>query len=70
MRMVDVSPIDEDFGVLERQDASMDRTVKRLMQLKTMKQMFCGLGPKMIPTSQTKSEVVIVYNTIFSSVYF
>jgi hypothetical protein len=47
-KMVEHFPIDEDFGTLERMDASIDRTLKRLMQLKTMKQMFRQLEPKLI----------------------
>jgi predicted ribosome quality control (RQC) complex YloA/Tae2 family protein len=48
LHMVDHFPIDEDYGTLERMDASIDRTLKRLMQLKTMKQMFHQLEPKLI----------------------
>jgi hypothetical protein len=47
-KMVDTFPIDEDFSTLERMDATIDRTLKRLMQLKTMKQMFRQLEPKLI----------------------
>jgi hypothetical protein len=47
-KMVEVFPIDEEFGTLERMDAGIDRTLKRLMQLKTMKQMFRQLDPKQI----------------------
>jgi hypothetical protein len=47
-RMVDVFPIDEEFSTLERMDATIDRTLKRFMQLKTMKQMFRQLEPKLI----------------------
>jgi hypothetical protein len=47
-RMVELFPIDEDFGTIERMDATIDRTLKRLMQLKTMKQMFRQLEPKLI----------------------
>jgi hypothetical protein len=46
--MVDHFPIDEDYGTLERMDASMDRALKRLVNLKTMKQMFRQLEPKLI----------------------
>ena len=48
LEMVDKFPIDEDFSTLERMDATIDRALKRLMQLKTMKQMFRQLEPKLI----------------------
>ena len=48
LRMVEVFPIDEDISTLERMDATIDRTLKRFMQLKTMKQMFRQLEPKLI----------------------
>ena len=48
LRMVDIFPIDEEFSTLERMDATIDRTLKRFMQLKTMKQMFRQLEPKLI----------------------
>ena len=44
----------EEFSIIERHkqleqmDATIDRTIKRLMQLKTMKQMFRQLEPKQI----------------------
>ena len=42
------------FKQLEQIDVAIDRTIKRLMQLKTMKQMFRQLEPKVISTSQNK----------------
>jgi hypothetical protein len=42
---------DEDLARIERLDAMIDRTIKRLMQLKTMKQMHCQLEPKLINVS-------------------
>lgn len=56
-KMVDGCPIDEDFSTLERMEASMDRTLKRLMQLKTMKQMHRQLEPKLI-VSHPKGVIV------------
>ena len=35
----------------------IDRTIKRLMQLKTMKQMHCQLEPKLINVSATKNVI-------------
>ncbi len=40
---------------IERLDAMIDRTIKRLMQLKTMKQMHSRLEPKLIDVSATKN---------------
>ena len=40
---------------IERLDAMIDRTIKRLMQLKTMKQMHGRLEPKLIDVSANKN---------------
>jgi hypothetical protein len=50
--MVKAFPIDEQFSAIERMDATIDRTLKRFMQLKTMKQMFHQLEPKVITNSK------------------
>jgi hypothetical protein len=40
---------------IERLDAMIDRTIKRLMQIKTMKQMFDRLEPKLINVAARKA---------------
>jgi hypothetical protein len=52
--LVEEFPIIERLKQLEQIDVAIDRTIKRLMQLKTMKQMFRQLEPKVISTSQNK----------------
>ena len=47
-------PVLERVDKLDRIDVLIDRTIKRLMQLKTMKQMYRQLEPKMIPTTKLK----------------
>jgi hypothetical protein len=47
--------VDEDLARIERLDAMIDRTTKRLMQIKTMKQMHGRLEPKLINGSAIKS---------------
>jgi hypothetical protein len=37
-------------------DAMIDRTIKRLMQVKTMKQMYGRLEPKLINLSATENQ--------------
>jgi hypothetical protein len=44
----DLNTFDDDLARMERLDAMIDRTIKRLMQLKTMKQMHGRLEPKLI----------------------
>jgi hypothetical protein len=39
---------DRSLGRIERLDAMIDRTIKRLMQIKTMKQMYNQLKPKLV----------------------
>ena len=45
---VDLVSFDQDLARIERLDAMIDRTIKRLMQLKSMKQMYRRLEPKQI----------------------
>jgi hypothetical protein len=45
---VDLVSFDQDLARIERLDAMIDRTIKRLMQLKSMKQMYRRLEPKLI----------------------
>lgn len=52
--LVEEFPIIERLKQLEQIDVAIDRTIKRLMQLKTMKQMFRQLEPKVISTSKNK----------------
>jgi hypothetical protein len=51
-KLVEEFPIIERLKQLEQIDVAMDRTIKRFMQLKTMKQMYRQLEPKMIPIPQ------------------
>jgi hypothetical protein len=53
-KMAEAFPIDEEFSAVERMDATIDRTLKRFMQLKTMKQMFRQLEPRVIESSKMK----------------
>ena len=53
--MVDLEAFDMALARLERLDAMIDRTIKRLMQIKTMKQMHGRLEPKLINGSVTKN---------------
>jgi hypothetical protein len=53
-KLLEEFPIIERLKQLEQIDVAIDRTIKRLMQLKTMKQMFRQLEPKVISTSQNK----------------
>jgi uncharacterized membrane protein YheB (UPF0754 family) len=46
--VVDLEEFDVALARIERLDAMIDRTIKRLMQLKTMKQMHGRLEPKLI----------------------
>jgi len=52
--MVDLETFDMALARLERLDAMIDRTIKRLMQLKTMKQMHGRLEPKLINVPATR----------------
>jgi hypothetical protein len=53
--VIDLDEADAALGRIERLDAMIDRTIKRLMQLKTMKQMCGRLEPKLIDVSATKN---------------
>jgi hypothetical protein len=55
IEVVDLDAIDQDSARIERLDAMIDRTIKRLMQLKTMKQMLGQLEPKLIDVSATRN---------------
>ena len=48
LAMVDLNQFDQHLARTERVDAMIDRTIKRLIQLKTMKQMNRSLTPKLI----------------------
>lgn len=48
MATLDIEAFDIALARIERLDAMIDRTIKRLMQLKTMKQMHARLEPKLI----------------------
>jgi hypothetical protein len=51
----DLDTFDDDLARMERLDAMIDRTIKRLMQVKTMKQMHSRLEPKLINLAAVKS---------------
>ena len=53
-KLMEEFPVIERLEQLEKIDAVIDRTLKRFMQLKTMKQMFRQLEPKVITLSQGK----------------
>jgi hypothetical protein len=52
---MDLDEFDMALNRIERIDAMIDRAIKRLMQLKTMKQMHGRLEPKLIDVSATKN---------------
>jgi hypothetical protein len=52
---VDLDEFEMALDRIERLDAMIDRTIKRLMQLKTMKQMHGRLEPKLIDLPATKN---------------
>jgi hypothetical protein len=54
IKIVDLDEFDTALDRIERLDAMIDRTIKRLMQLKTMKQMHGQLEPKPIDVSAAK----------------
>jgi hypothetical protein len=51
VEIFDLDTFDDDLARIERLDAMIDRTIKRLMQVKTMKQMHRRLEPKLINLS-------------------
>lgn len=55
IKILDLNEFDMALARIERLDAMIDRTIKRLMQLKTMKQMHGQLEPKLIDASATKN---------------
>jgi hypothetical protein len=50
----DLAAFDASLARIERLDAMIDRTIKRLMQIKTMKQMYGRLEPKLISVIESK----------------
>lgn len=54
-KILDLDEFDTALDRIERLDAMIDRTIKRLMQLTTMKQMHGRLEPKLIDVSATKN---------------
>jgi hypothetical protein len=63
LKMVAGFPIVQQLDMFERFDAINDRTIKRLMQVKAMKQMHRELEPKLIGSSHSKKpykEAIIV----------
>ena len=55
VKILDLDEFDMALARIERLDAMIDRTIKRLMQLKTMKQMHGQLEPKLIEVSALKN---------------
>ena len=55
VKIFDLDAFDNNLGRIERLDAMIDRTIKRLMQVKTMKQMHARLEPKLIDLSATRN---------------
>jgi len=55
VEIVDLEEFDMALARIERLDAMIERTIKRLMQIKTMKQMHGRLEPKLINGSVTKN---------------
>jgi len=55
IKILDLDEFDMALARIERLDAMIDRTIKRLLQLKTMKQMHGELEPKLINASVTKN---------------
>jgi hypothetical protein len=51
VEIFDLGSFDDDLARMERLDTMIDRTIKRLMQVKTMKQMNSRLQPKLINLS-------------------
>jgi hypothetical protein len=55
LAVIDLDEFDISLARIERLDAMIDRTIKRLMQVKTMKQMYGRLEPKLINLSATEN---------------
>ena len=58
LAIIDLDAFDISLARIERLDAMIDRTIKRLMQVKTMKQMNDRLQPKLINLSATKNPLL------------
>ena len=58
LAIIDLDAFDISLGRIERLDAMIDRTITRLMRVKTMKQMHNRLEPKLINLSATKNPPV------------
>jgi hypothetical protein len=54
-KILDLGEFDMALARIERLDAMIDRTIKRLLQLKTMKQMHGRLEPNLIDVLATKN---------------
>jgi hypothetical protein len=54
-RVLDLGEFDTALDRMERLDSIIDRKIKQLMQLKTMKQMHSRLEPKLIDVPATKN---------------
>jgi hypothetical protein len=60
LTLVSGLPIVEYIDIFEKFDVPIDRTIKRLMQLKTMKQMHRQLEPKLVGASKVHPDSTIV----------
>jgi hypothetical protein len=58
LEVIDLDELDISLARIERLDAMIDRAIKRLMQVKTMKQMYGRLEPKLINLTPTKESAV------------
>jgi hypothetical protein len=56
LAVLDLDEFDEALTRVERLDAMIDRTIKRLLQLKTQKQIFRQLEPKLINSTTAAAE--------------
>ena len=54
-KILDLDEFDTALARIERLDVMIERTIKRLMQLKTMKQMHGRLEPKLIDVPATQN---------------
>ena len=57
IEIVDLETFEQELARIERLDSMIDRTIKRLMQIKTMKQMFDRLEPKLINVAASESSL-------------
>ena len=58
IEVVDLPSFDQHLARIERLDAMIDRTIKRLIQLKSMKQMYRRLEPRLINIPASKDVLV------------